>query len=56
VEINRTWPRCSNVHRWPTGSNNNNHSGCRGCNRSATIVIYNINNVYTVLLINLMLF
>ena len=19
------------VHRWPAGSNNNNHSGCRGC-------------------------
>ena len=26
-DYNRTWPRCSNVHRWPAGSNNNNHGG-----------------------------
>ena len=34
-DYNRTWPRCSNVHRWPAGSNNNNHRGCRWCKRSA---------------------
>ena len=24
-DYNRTWPRCSNVHKWPAWSNNNNH-------------------------------
>ena len=34
-DYNRTWPRCSNVHKLPAWSNNNYRSSCRGCSHSA---------------------